>query len=236
MAGFTGISLAWVCTAGVAFFISTRHFTTLVAIDQPKANLRAAVRKVLSNRSLIGLAIAVVVIGTLNSGVLQFETVFLAQLGASKPLISIAGILGAIVDLPFMLISDRVMRRVGPHSLLMVALVLTMLQRATVLIIPSIPTIMIVRFIGGAAFSFYTISLIGLITSHTQPHESGTVLALFTVTLASLVNIVAAPLAGALYDSIGARWLYAFSASGYAIAVLCLWLSRPGKANPIQQT
>jgi MFS family permease len=77
------------------------------------------------------------------------------------------------------------------------------------------------------AFSFYTVSFIGLISSRTQSHETGTVLALFTVTLAGLVNIVASPLAGALYDAIGARWLYAFSVSGYVIALTSLWITRP---------
>ena len=118
------------------------------------------------------------------------------------------------------------MRRIGPHSLLMIALSLTFVQRLTVLILPAITTIMVVRFIGGIAFSFYTVSFIGLISSHTEPNETGTVLALFTVTLAGLVNIFAAPVTGALFDLIGARWLYAFAATGYAIALSSLWITR----------
>ena len=110
------------------------------------------------------------------------------------------------------------------------AILLTLLQRAAILVLPSIATIMVVRFIGGVGFSFYTVSFIGLINSRTQTHETGTVLALFTVTLAGLVNIVAAPLDGALYDAIGARWLYAFSVSGYAIAFASLWITRPNTA------
>jgi MFS family permease len=86
---------------------------------------------------------------------------------------------------------------------------------------------MIVRFLGGVAFSFYTISFIGLISSRTQPVQTGTVLALFTVTIAGLVNIIAAPISGAIFDLIGARWLYALSASGYLIGALCLWWTKP---------
>ena len=230
-AGFTGFSLAWICTAGVVLMISASHFSTQRGLDWPKPDLRAAIRKVSQNRTLFGFAIAVVAIGFLNNGVLQFENVFLSQLGASKQLISVAGILSAIVELPFMLISDRVMRRIGAHRMLLIALTLTFLQRLTVVLLPSIATIMIVRFIGGVAFSFYTISFIGLISGHTEAHETGTVLALYTVTLASLVNIVASPLAGALYDAIGARWLYAFSAAGYLIALVSLWVTRPGQAR-----
>jgi MFS family permease len=176
---------------------------------------------------LIGFAVALVFIGFLNSGVLQFENVFLAELGASKQLISVAGILSAIVELPFMIYADRIVHCVGAHRMMMVALTMTLLQRLTVLLLPFIPTIMIVRFIGGAAFSFYTIAFVGLISSRTQSSETGTVLALYSVTIAGLVNIVAAPVGGAIFDAVGARWLYAFSALGYVIAVASLWLSRP---------
>lgn len=230
-AGFVGASLGWVCAAGLVFFIAPQHFTAPATQNIPRPNLRAAIQKVFNDRVLFGFAIAIVATGFLNSGVLQFENVFLSELGASKQLISVAGILSALVELPFMLLSDKFLHRLGAHRMLLIALALTLFQRAAVLVLPSIATIMVVRFIGGVAFSFYTISFIGLISSRTQSHETGTVLALFTVTLAGLVNIVAAPVAGALYDSIGARWLYAFSVSGYAIALISLWLTRPPSAQ-----
>jgi len=104
-----------------------------------------------------------------------------------------------------------------------------------VLFFPSIAMIMITRFIGGVAFSLYTVSYIGLISSRTDPVETGTVLALYTVTLASLVNILAAPVSGAIFDVIGARWLYALSTGGYAIGAICVWLTRPVNETPLAQ-
>ena len=186
-----------------------------------------ALQFIRQDKVLIGFAFALVAIGFLNNGVLQFENVFLAELGASKQLIAIAGILSAVVELPFMIFADRIIRRVGAHRLLLIAMFLTMFQRLAVLIWPFIPVIMVVRFIGGVAFSFYTISFIGLISSRTQPMQTGTVLALFTVTIAGLVNIIAAPISGAVFDLVGARWLYALSAAGYLIGVSCLWWTRP---------
>jgi len=93
---------------------------------------------------------------------------------------------------------------------------------------------MIVLFIGGVAFSFYNIAFVGLISSRTQASETGTVLALYTVTIAGLVNIIAAPVGGAIFDAIGARWLYAFAASGYIIGAISLWLVRPKASSAIQ--
>jgi MFS transporter, PPP family, 3-phenylpropionic acid transporter len=227
IAGFSGICLMWLIASGLIFFIRPHYFSAQLRSNRPKSNVRMTFQYIWQDKVLLGFAFALIAIGFLNNGVLQFENVFLSQLGASKQVISVAGILSAIVELPFMIFSDRIMRRLGAHRLLLIALSITMFQRLAVLALPLIPVIMVVRFIGGVAFSFYTISFIGLISSHTQPSETGTVLALFTVTIAGLVSIIAAPISGAVFDLIGARWLYALSASGYLIGVLCLWWTRP---------
>jgi PPP family 3-phenylpropionic acid transporter len=196
-------------------------------MGQPKSNVRTALRHILHDRTLLGYAIALFFIGFLNNGVLQFENVFLAELGASKQLISVAGILSAIVEIPFMIYADRYVRRRGAHRVLLLAVIMTLFQRAAVLLFPSIATIMIVRFLGGTAFSFLTIASVFLISSRTDQRETGTVLAIYTVTLSGLVTVMAAPVSGAIFDAIGARWLYAFSVAGYAIGLLSLWLTRP---------
>jgi MFS transporter, PPP family, 3-phenylpropionic acid transporter len=226
-AGFIGVSFMWILGAGMAFFIQPSYFITRSNAQSQKSDVWTTIQRVSRDRTLLGFAVALIFIGFLNSGVLQFENVFLSELGASKKLISVAGILSAVVELPFMIYADRFVRKYGPSRILLIALIMTMLQRTAVLLFPSIPTIMIVRFIGGVAFSLYTVSYIGLISSRTDESERGTVLALYTVTLASLVNILAAPISGTIFDAVGARWLYALSACGYAIGTICVWLTKP---------
>jgi len=227
VSGFVGVCLMWLLSAGVVVLIDREYFTGKPGVGTSASGLLTAVHHVIGDRTLLGFAIALIFVGFLNSGVLQFENVYLSQLGASKQLISVAGILSAVVELPFMIWADRIVRRFGPHRLMLAALSMTFFQRATVLLLPSIATIMIVRFIGGMAFSFYTISYMGLISSRTEQSETGTILALFTMTISGLVNIIASPVGGALFDALGTRWLYAFSMTGYAIAVSSLWLTRP---------
>jgi PPP family 3-phenylpropionic acid transporter len=227
IAGFGGVMLMWIAAAIMIRQVQPHFFTAQLVLSEPRPRMLDSIRLVWHDRTLLGFAIALIVIGFLNSGVLQFENVFLSQLGASKQLISVAGILSAVVELPFMIYADRIGRRVGMHPLMLAALALTLIQRLAILIFPYIAVIMIIRFVGGVAFSFYTICFIGLITSRTTSREAGTILALFTVTITGLVNIVAAPVSGAIFDAIGARWLYALSAAGYAIGILCLWWTRP---------
>ena len=232
-AGFFGVSGMWLAAALLTFLIQPRYFVSpriasasSIAGQNP-SNLRTAVRQIARDRTLLGYAIALIFMGFLNNGVLQFENIFLSELGASKQLISVAGILSAVVELPFMIYADRYVRRVGAHRVMLFAIAMTLFQRAAVLLFPAIATIMIVRFIGGVAFSFMTISSVFLISSRTDPGETGTVLAIYTVTLAGLVSVLAAPISGAIFDVIGARWLYALAVVGYGIGFLSMWLTRP---------
>lgn len=227
IAGFSGVALMWIASTFLIHQIRPDFFTSHLVLDQPKPRMLDALQVVWKDRTLLGFACALIAVGFLNSGVLQFENVFLSQLGASKQLISVAGILSAVVELPFMIYADRIARRVGMHPLMLAALSMTLLQRLAVLTFPYIPVIMIVRFVGGVAFSFYTVCFIGLVTSRATAREAGTILALFTVTITGLVNIIAAPVSGAVFDAVGARWLYALSATGYGIGILCLWWTKP---------
>jgi PPP family 3-phenylpropionic acid transporter len=226
-AGFLGVSLAWLTGALVTLLIQPRYFVSAKLAGQAKSNARTAFQHIVRDRTLLGYAIALIFIGFLNNGVLQFENVFLSELGASKLLISFAGILSAIVELFFMVYADRYVRRVGAHRVMLFAISLLCFQRATVLLFPAIATIMIVRFIGGVSFSFMTIASVFLISSRTDQSETGTVLAIYTVTLTGLVSMLAAPISGAIFDAIGARWLYALATTGYALGLLSLWITRP---------
>jgi len=230
-AAFTSVGVMWVCGAGLLLLIQPRYFIARKDIEFSRPSLKTAFQHILRDRTLLGFAIAIIFIGFLNNGVLQFENVFLSQLGASKQLISVAGILSAVVELPFMIYADRLVRRVGAPRVLLFALTMIAIQRVVVLLLPYIATIMIVRFIGGISFSFYTISYMGLISSRTKASETGTVLALYTVTLSGLVSFVAAPVSGAIFDAIGARWLYALSMAGYAIGAIIVWFTRPGESK-----
>ncbi|MEI6289336.1 MAG: MFS transporter [Chloroflexota bacterium] len=227
--GFSGVSIGWAIAACLLFLISPRNFFHPEQVHEIKPGIKVSLSKILHNKTLVGFAIALIAIGFLNNGVQQFEYVFLSNLGASKQTISIAGILSAVIELPFMLLSDKIQKNIGPHKLMIMAVSILFFQRLTVLLFPSIAAIMIIRLINGISFSFYTISFLGLISSQTNSSDRGTILALFTVTLAGLVTFIASPISGAIYDLIGARYLYLFSSIGYFIAITSLWISRPSQ-------
>ncbi len=207
----------------VVFALDARYFQISEARTPAGVSLRSVVRGLLRDRAMVGLALMISIIGMMNNGIVQFEAIYLETLGASDSLIGVAVILSAVVEIPVMLLTDRIMARHGAYRLLLVAMLLNACTRLMVFIMPSVPTIMLERAIGGISFSFYVLGLFTLISQRAVPQQMRTVMALYNVTLASIIGIVAPPLAGAIYDWVGARWLYLIAAAGYVLAGWVLW-------------
>ncbi|MEW5872534.1 MAG: MFS transporter [Chloroflexota bacterium] len=227
LAGFFGAILTLLAGALLLFPIQARYFSPPAIQHQPTQGLRAVVSSLRAKPIMLALGAMLVLVGLGNSGVLQFETIYLDTLGASEGVIGIASMVSAAVELPGMLWADRLVRKKSPYQLLQTAMLMYVPLRALVFLFPSVATILVERAIGGIAFSLYTIALVNSIARGTRPQETRTALALYNVTLASLVAIMANPLAGALYDLLGARWLYPFAILGYFLSWLILRRSAP---------
>jgi MFS family permease len=221
-----GACFITVLAALILYPIEPHNFTVKVQEQKPP-NFRLVLNRLLHNGPMLGVAAMIVIIGVGNSGILQFEYVYLQQLGADKGLIGIAGMLSSAVEIPCMLWADRLATRYGAYRLLLAAMLIYVGLRVSVLLVPTIFMIMVMRALMGFAFSFFTVGLIRFIGEQTTPHETRTVLALYTITLTNLVSIVSSPVAGVLFDQFGARLLYLVAATGYFLAWAGLYLTRP---------
>ena len=233
----TGFSSAFIGVTVVTFagaFILipiTPHYFSRKTSGQLPLGIIATLRRVLTNRAMLGLMAMLTIIGIMNNGVGQFETVYLNTLGAKETMLGIAGVMSAIVEIPCMLWADRLTHQRGARKLLLISMLMMGFVRLMVFIAPSIGMILAERALSGVAFSVYTVALIGYINEQSSPQETGTVLALYTVTLANLVGIIAAPLSGIAYDAFGARWLYAFAIVGYGLGWFALYITKQTKTG-----
>ncbi len=209
--------------AALLFPIQARHFSTAQATAN---SIRGVIGKLLHNPTMIGAAWMIVITGVAGSGVWQFQGIYLSELGAAGTLIGIAGMVGSVVELPFMVWADRLTTRWGAYRLLYAAMLVFAAARTAVLLFPSIPLIMAAEATVGVAYSFFTIGLVRFIAEQAGEHETRTVLALYTVTIPSLIGVIGAPVTGFTFDHLGARPLYLIAAIGYLLAWLGLYLAR----------
>jgi MFS transporter, PPP family, 3-phenylpropionic acid transporter len=130
------------------------------------------------------------------------------DLGASKDLIGVTTSLGALAEIPAMLLIDRLLRRLDIRSALAAGtvgmalgwIVFVPLQDAT-LIIP----LMVLR---GIFFSLYNISITLMVSQISHPTNAATNQALAQVTIPALALLLAGKISGDIFDVYGARVLF----------------------------
>lgn len=194
--------------------------------QQPVGKLLATLSR---DRSMVGLALALTILWLCGAGRLQFEAIYLKQLGASETIIGLTNTIGALVELPAMLLADRLVRRHGAGAVMQIALLLQAAGMSLVLIFPSVNAIIGMRAVSGIYYSLYLVASIAYVVRGAPQGRDSTVLALYMVTLRGLVGLVGAPLGGYLYDLFGAYWLYAIALGGTLLG----WLTLRLTARPV---
>lgn len=190
-------------------------------------------REIGKDRALVGLAIALSIWWITRAGTYQFEAIYLDRLGAGESIIGLSSTIGALVELPAILWADHLVRRYGSHWMLRVTLLLHAGMAAAVLVIPTVPTIIAMRAVGGVAFSFYSVAIVLFIGERDPLTQIVTTMALYSSTLRGLFSIFGSPLNGLAFDVFGAYWLYAIAFGGSMLSWLVLKLMVTGKRSQV---
>jgi MFS transporter, PPP family, 3-phenylpropionic acid transporter len=223
--GFYAFGILNVIAALILFTIRTpqkQKQEQTPTVEQPKLPMRQVFTEILKNRELMAYMFALIVISVLANGT-SFESVYMQRLGASESLIGRLSTFGALVEIPMMLLADRIMKRKGSKTTLLLSYIFYMAALAIIVIHPSVPSFFIYRVVLAVAFSMNAVSCTYFVVERAPAQQIATILALFSVTISSIINIVASPISGALFDWIGPYWLYVNAFAGYIIAIGILY-------------
>lgn len=229
---FAGYALSAILSAVLLAFITTQRTTGLPQSEATRLPLGKVLVKLARNRSMLGLAATFFIVWLTGTGRAQFEAIYLTQLGAGEGLVGVANAIGAIIEPPFMLLSDRFVRRFGAVTVLRSALLFQAAGMVAVVAIPSVASIIVLRAMQGISFSLMTVSLVSYIVESVPQEQSTTTLSLYEVTLHGLVIIMAAPLNGIFFDLLGAYWLYVIGLGGTLFGWLILRLTGRQTQDP----
>jgi len=187
------------------------------------------------NPRLLLLAAAVAVAWLARVGPLRFEGIYLDELGAGEWLIGVVSMVGAVVEIPAMFWADHLLTRKRGLNILRTAWLIEIGLLALILARPAVPTFIAARAVGGIAFSFYSVALVRVVGRMVPNNVTARWMAIFTVTLPSLMEIIGSVISGAAFDAFGAYWLYAISlACNLAAVLLLLALARqPVRKNAV---
>lgn len=216
---FIGYAAGYITGSGSVGLIRLPPKTISSAIGHlPKRSLRRSFQLVLGDARLRKLAVALGIFLFMMYGLRAFEGLYLKQLGAGEAVVGLMSTIGATVELPGMLWADRLVRRYGAVRLLRYSFLLEVVRLTCVLLVPSVPTLIVARVAGGFSFSWYVVGVLTFIHETAPQNQVTTMLALFNVTLASFIRMLAAPISGYIFDQVGGYYLYALGVIGSLVA------------------
>ncbi len=225
---FAGYAALTAAAVFVLFFVRGETHPRRATEKVEPVPLPQMLRSLSQSRAVISAALAFSILWVATNGRSQFETLYMSQLGAHAGLIGIANTVSALFEVPFMLIADRLIRRHGAGRIMKGSMLLQAASFLPVVLVPSIPSFFLLRIMASIALSFNVPAYYHYLVEHAPEGQGGTVISLFDVTLRSGAALLASPLSGILYDSLGAYWLYAIGLGGCLLA----WLILQAAARP----
>lgn len=234
--GFYGFGLLNIVAILILFLIRTpgNELKTTSSGDTQKVPLPQVISAIFKNPELVAYTAALIIVSVCSNGI-SFESVYMQQLGASDAVIGRLSTLGALVEMPMMLLADRLMRRRGATFTLILGWFFYCLGTLVIVIHPAVASFIIVRVVLGLSFSLTAVSGTYYVVDRAPASQTGTILAFFSVTVSSIIGIVASPISGTLFDRLGAYWLYVIAAIGYGLgaSIIFTMLMRKNKGKTI---
>jgi PPP family 3-phenylpropionic acid transporter len=222
---FTGYAVL-ALLAVLALSLVSRSVPAPLHADSVLPPVDVMVKSLFADRRMLGLMATMLIWEMSIMSVEQFEPIFLDQLGAGETLIGLVFTLAALVEMPGMLLADRLLKNRDAAWLLRAACWFGAARAALILIAPTVGAITsggsVLR---GFLYAFKIVGLTVFVTRHAPKNQVATVLAVYTVVLYNVSNMLAGLTAGWIFDKVGAYWLYALALAGSLAAWLLLEVS-----------
>ena len=138
---------------------------------------------------------------------IMFMGVILQSMGADPPLISFAVVIGAVVEIPCMALSGRLIQRFGAARLFWFALLLQVIRFFLLSRMNNPAWAVAINLINGPGFAFAWNSILSLISRLAPPSLLATAQGIFSAAT-GLAGIVSSIISGMLLDQLGSSGLF----------------------------
>jgi MFS transporter, PPP family, 3-phenylpropionic acid transporter len=231
ISSFAGYAISNILSALVLVFITTNP-PAKKADAAPQPRMGTVIGQLSRDRSMVGLAVALFIFWLTSYGATQFESLYLKQLAASTFVIGLVNTTSAVIEIGGMVWADRLVRRYGAGRILGISMLVYAVAKLIVIASPSIPAIFAMRALNGIYYSMFVVGSISY-AAEGAPHGQGsTVMAFYFITMQGLTQLVAGPLGGAAFDTLGAYWLFVIACGGALLSWLVLRFTERPQPDP----
>ena len=199
----------------------------LSALRLPRRTVRLAsagwakIGEMLRRPALLLLAVTVFLLWIAYNSSIMFFGVALKSLGANNALVSYGYVIGAVVEIPFMALSGRLIQRFGPVRLLWFAILLQVIRFFLLSRMTDPAWAVAINLLNGPGFVLFYNSVLNYISRLAPPSLLATAQGFFA-SIASLAGILSSLISGLLLDGFGASGLF-LVLSGICLAALLVF-------------
>lgn len=213
---FTG----YIGLMGIAFFITLFQPARARLLQAP---IRRSLRDLLARRGfplfLLSVFCAALTLGTVS----PFLSLYLDGIGASEGTIGLAWTLAAITEIPVMLGSGILVRRIKARGLLIVAFVVLAVRWFALSFIQNPFWALMTQLLHGLSFGAYWIGAVNLVNDWAPEGLETTAMAVLTIVASGLASIVGSLLGGFFYDHLGMSLLFRLLSLVALIGLAVFW-------------
>ncbi len=152
-------------------------------------------------------AISALLLWISNNGVMNFIGITIQEMGGTSRLIGLMWMTSAIIEIPLLFTSDRLLRRFGPTTLITTAFTLFTLRGILFALMPSPEWTLPISILGGISMSLFMVSAVNYANDSAPEHLKTTAQGLL-FSIMNMAGIVGSLSAGWVYDNIGFRGLF----------------------------
>lgn len=171
--------------------------------------------------------ISIFLLTTASGGVSSFFSLYLDQIGATEGEIGFSWALAALSELPVMIFSAAILRRIGAEGLLITAFIVFILRWLLYSVIDAPLWALLVQLLHGLSFAAFLVGGVTFVSERTPQGLSATAQAIYGTVAFGLASIAGSMIGGYLYDTVGMQDLFRmFSLLGLAGLAIFLMIGR----------
>ena len=214
-------------------YILLMSITFLLSLFQParkltlQTSLGHGLRELFRYEFIVFL-VSVFLLTTAAGGVNSFFSLYMDQIGAREGVIGLSYALAGLSELPVMLFSAPLLRRIGSSGFIFIAFLTFIIRILLYSVIDAPVWAVLVQLLHGLSFATLLIGAVTFVSERTPPGLTTTAQAIFNTVAFGLASIAGSMIGGYLYDTVGMTGLFrVFSLLGLAgLAVFLLTVKR----------
>ncbi len=195
-------------------YISFMGFTLFASLFQPKrrkmlkTSIWIGLKELLGHKSFLLFLFSIFLLTITSSGVLTFFSIYMDSIGTKEGLIGLGWALSAISEIPVMILSGKVINKIGSKGLLVIAFILFAVRWMLFSFIHAPFLALVVQLLHGPSFASFLVGSVTYIHERTPEGLNTTALSIFNIVTYGLGTMVGSLLGGALLDQVGMDVLF----------------------------